>query len=294
MNERQQKPAKYKEIRKQQLMLLTQYVLQKCASNSEPDPWIIILGDFNVDARRRPDAGIDSEEYVRMMDILNSDVEISMDKKESRFYIGPSLSNTCTGKVIQNKWIFRDIVKEYFGAHPVTFADADVRIRLGDPPPSYTDSMDSKQRDNKSDASWWWPLADIAKGLREYFNYSWANVSHFISWPFLQRDQNPVLAYTRPPVMTLPSVLLSGPDETDPYNADHVYVVPKETILTNKEDWCSRQRIDYILVVERSVTSGVSLQTPMVQTVTVEPFFVSRGPVMQCSDHYGLSAEITW
>lgn len=314
MHSRVDKPPKYGEIRRQQLVLLTQFVMEKCLKSSrkiEKDPWVVILGDFNVDARKRPDCGADSDEYQAMMSILNGDYDVLLEKSQSKgltFTVAPVEGSGVSGhpgeddypersgKSGQSRWIFRDILREQYGTHPVTFGDIEVRVRSGEPPPSYpTSPQNVRERyisPSNNSRKYWWPIADLAKIVYEYTCFSVGTLGRLFTWPFRPHSDIEYPTYNKPI-----KIRAQGSDPSDPsdvYDPDHLYVIPRETKLTNKDDWCSRQRIDYILVVEPRVAAGVELLTPIVKNVDVEPFFVSGQPMTQCSDHYGVSAALSW
>ena len=66
-------------------------------------------------------------------------------------------------------------------------------------------------------------------------------------------------------------------------------LTPRETKLTNSNDYLCRKRLDYIILYER-----VKSQSPnfLVEDCKVEPFFVEGNEYTQLSDHYGVSATI--
>jgi len=64
-----QKENPYSHTRKRQLKKLAEFVEKLTSKDEHP---IIVNGDFNVNARATPDSGIDSEEYIEMIKILES------------------------------------------------------------------------------------------------------------------------------------------------------------------------------------------------------------------------------
>jgi endonuclease/exonuclease/phosphatase family metal-dependent hydrolase len=74
-------------------------------------------------------------------------------------------------------------------------------------------------------------------------------------------------------------------------------MTPRETVLTDPQLLCTRERLDYIMVLE-PLRQGETApdETTKVDVVLeqshVEPFFVPDTPFGQLSDHYGMSTKL--
>ncbi|KYQ92877.1 putative sphingomyelinase [Tieghemostelium lacteum] len=74
---------------------------------------------------------------------------------------------------------------------------------------------------------------------------------------------------------------------------DRLNKLPRETELTNKNDYMCMKRLDYILFFDRQFTYNNSLPSTSIiykqNSTKVEPFFIDGFPFTQLSDHYGVS-----
>ncbi|KAI8049646.1 Endonuclease/exonuclease/phosphatase [Syncephalis plumigaleata] len=73
--------------------------------------------------------------------------------------------------------------------------------------------------------------------------------------------------------------------------------IPMEKQLTDKDSLASRQRLDYILSIQRDQsTNAATAKRMQTSDTTVEHFFVDvtkeKLPVIQLSDHYGVSTKL--
>ena len=66
---------------------------------------------------------------------------------------------------------------------------------------------------------------------------------------------------------------------------------PKETVLTDPDDLCGQERLDYILHLNKQDTSSIKIDALKSR---VEPFFTEKLPFTQLSDHYGVSTIINY
>jgi hypothetical protein len=107
-------------VRQEQLSLLRKFI-DDCTKNVPPDEQIILVGDMNVNSRPQPDPSDpsvvngDTAEYSNMIKILTGEgIEASQIEKsaspDKRLYESKRRS-------------VRDMLKESYGHHPITFGD---------------------------------------------------------------------------------------------------------------------------------------------------------------------------
>ncbi|GBB91934.1 hypothetical protein RclHR1_01940011 [Rhizophagus clarus] len=180
-------------VRQEQLSLLRKFI-DKCTLNALPEEPIILVGDLNVNSRPQPDSSNvngDSDEYSNMIKILSGE---GIEANQIDASASPDKRLYNNSKIVSVK----DILKERYGHHPISFGDVIV--------------------------------------------------------------------------------------------ADDGTVIPRETVLTGKDDLFAQVSLDYILLVGADQSKQrVSID---VQKTRIEEFFVNDAPVTQLSDHYGVTTYL--
>jgi len=105
-------------VRQEQLSLLRKFI-DKCTLNALPEEPIILAGDINVNSRPQPDSpdvNGDTDEYLNMIKILSGE---GIEANQIEASASPDKRLYNNSKIVSVK----DMLKERYKHHPITFGD---------------------------------------------------------------------------------------------------------------------------------------------------------------------------
>lgn len=105
-------------VRQEQLSLLRKFI-DKCTLNALPEEPIILVGDLNVNSRPQPDSSNvngDTDEYLNMIKILSGE---GIEANQIDASASPDKRIYNNSKIVGVK----DVLKERYEHHPITFGD---------------------------------------------------------------------------------------------------------------------------------------------------------------------------
>ncbi|CAB4389647.1 unnamed protein product [Rhizophagus irregularis] len=105
-------------VRQEQLSLLRKFI-DKCTLNALPEELIILVGDLNVNSRPQPDSSNvngDTDEYLNMIKILSGE---GIEANQIDASASPDKRIYNNSKIVGVK----DVLKERYEHHPITFGD---------------------------------------------------------------------------------------------------------------------------------------------------------------------------
>ncbi|KAJ3043213.1 calcium calmodulin-dependent protein kinase type 1G [Rhizophlyctis rosea] len=98
--------------------------IDACVKDKPTSEPIFVAGSLNVNARRAPESGADSDEYQTLMKILKGDPAVYLQHQGSitpTAVVAPGVTATTAPR--PTPMFVKDLCKEAYGEHPVTFGD---------------------------------------------------------------------------------------------------------------------------------------------------------------------------